>query len=168
MTDGRSVGLIRSVGSGRTPLEGQVIEPHIELIHTEDNHPRWNMPYTPAIKVRGGAMVFVSGVTAAPVYHSHPHVPAEFDQIPEDPALQTEMTMESLRSVLQEAGGRLTDIVQLIRFIVDQDRNQDAINRVMAGYLGDHRATSTTVEVVRLATDPRLVLELQAVAVVPE
>ena len=55
-----------------------------------------------------------------------------------------------------------------MRFIVDLDRNQDAINRVMASQLGQHRPASTTVEVVRLATDPRLVLELQAVAVVPE
>lgn len=113
-------------------------------------------------------MVFASGVTAAPVYHSHPHVPAEFDHIPDDPALQTEMTMENLKNVLHEAGGSLTDVVQLTRFIVDHDRNQDAINKVMAKFLGDHRATSTTVEVVRLATDPRLVLELQATAVVAE
>ena len=126
------------------------------------------MPYTPAIKVRGGALLFLSGVTAAPIYHSHPHVPAEFDGIPEDPGIQTEMAMENLKAVLTEAGGSLTDIVQLSRFIVDQDRNQDAINRVMGEYLGDHRAASTSVEVVRLATDPRLVLELQAIAVVPE
>jgi hypothetical protein len=37
----------------------------------------------------------------------------------------------------------------------------------MAEYLGDNMPTTTTVEVVRLATDPRLVLELTAVAVVP-
>jgi hypothetical protein len=37
----------------------------------------------------------------------------------------------------------------------------------MTSYLGDHRSASTSVEVVRLATDPRLVLELQAIAVVP-
>lgn len=126
------------------------------------------MPYTPAVKVRGGAIVFVSGVTAAPIYHSHPHAPAEFDHLPDDPALQTEMTMENLKRVLNEAGGSLTDIVQLVRFVVDLERNQDAVNRVMARYLADHRAASTTVEVVRLATDPRLVLELQAIAVVPE
>jgi hypothetical protein len=35
------------------------------------------MPYAPAIKVTGGTMVFIAGVTAAPVYHSHPHMPAE-------------------------------------------------------------------------------------------
>lgn len=143
------------------------MEPKVELIHIEGNDPKWNMPYTPAIRVSGGSIVFLSGVTAASVYHSHPHVPEEFVDIPVDPAAQTEMTMENLRQVLAAAGGELTDIVQLIRFIVDQDRNQDAINRVMAKHLGDHRAASTSVEVVRLATDPKLVLELQAIAVVP-
>jgi enamine deaminase RidA (YjgF/YER057c/UK114 family) len=138
----------------------------IEHIHIEGNDPKWNMPYTPAIKVTGGSTVYVSGVTAAPVYHSHPHDPAEFADIPEDAAVQAEMTMENLKTVLEAAGSGLGDIVQLIRFMVDQARNQDAINRVMARYLGDHRASSTSVEVVRLATDPRLVLELQAIAVV--
>ena len=140
----------------------------IESIHIEGNDPSWNMPYTPALKVRGGALVFVSGVTAAPVYHSHPHDPSEFEHIPDDPVRQAEMTVENLSAVLTAAGGTFADVVQLIRFIVDLDRNQDAINSVMAEHLGEHRAASTTVEVVRLATDPRLVLELQAIAVVPE
>jgi len=138
----------------------------VEHIHTAGNDPKWNMPYIPAIKVTGGSLVFASGVTAAPIYHSHPHDPAELADIPDDPAEQAAMTMENLKTVLEASGGRLSDIVQLIRFMVDQDRNQDAINRVMARYLGDHRSASTSVEVVRLATDPRLVLELQAIAVV--
>lgn len=141
---------------------------HYEHIHLEENDPKWNMPYTPAIKIHSGKTVYLAGVTAAPIYHSHPHIPAEFDHIPDDAAAQTEMTMENLRRALKAAGGDLTDIVRLTRFMVDQDKNQDAINRVMARYLGDHRPASTSVEIVRLATDPRLVLELEAVAVVPE
>jgi enamine deaminase RidA (YjgF/YER057c/UK114 family) len=140
---------------------------NIEPIHTADNDPRFNMPYTPAIAVTGGRLVFVAGVTAAPVYHSHPHVPAEFDDIPDDPALQTEMAFDNLERVLAASGGGIGDIVDLTRFLVDADSNQDAINRVAARRLGAHRPASTTVEVVRLATDPRLVLELRAVAAVP-
>ena len=147
------------------PSEEETMARDVELIHLEGNDPKYNMPYTPAIKVHAGTIVFLSGVTAAPMYHSHPHVPAEFEDIPEDAAAQTEMTMENLKAVLAASGGTLTDIVQLTRFIVDEDRNQDAINQVMAGYLGDHRAASTSVEVVRLATDPKFVLELEAVAV---
>lgn len=141
-------------------------QPLVEHIHTAGNDPRWNMPYTPAIKVTGGSLVFASGVTAAPIYHSHPHQPAEFADIPDDAGEQAAMAMENLKAVIEASGGQLTDIIQLIRFMVDQDRNQDAINRVMGTYLGDHRSASTSVEVVRLATDPRLVLELQAIAVV--
>jgi 2-iminobutanoate/2-iminopropanoate deaminase len=140
----------------------------VELIHTEYNDPKWNMPYTPAIKVHSGKLVFLSGVTAAQIYHTHPHIPDEFVDIPEDAERQAEMTMENLKTVLEAAGGTLTDIVQLTRFIVDEDKNQDAINRAMGKYLGDHRAASTSVEVVRLATDPKIVLEVEAVAVVPD
>jgi enamine deaminase RidA (YjgF/YER057c/UK114 family) len=141
---------------------------HLELIHTADNDPKWHMPYTPAIKVHSGKTVYIAGVTAASVYHSHPHIAAEFDHIPTDAGQQAELVAENLRQVLQAAGGDLSHVVQLCRFIVDMEKHQDAINRVLARYFGEHRPTSTTVEVVRLATDPRLVLELTAVAVVPE
>ena len=141
---------------------------HLEIVHHEGQDPALNMPYVPAIKARAGHTVYVAGVTAAPTYHQHPHVPAEFDAIPAEPAEQARMTVANLRLALRAAGGDLSDVVQLFRFIKDLDRNQDAINRVMGQAFGDHRPTSTTVEVVRLATDPRLVLEVTAVAVVAE
>ncbi|HEX2030265.1 MAG TPA: RidA family protein [Actinomycetota bacterium] len=138
----------------------------IEEVHTQGNDPRWNMPYTPALKVHGGSLIFVAGVTAAPVYHSHPHRPEEFTSIPGDAGEQASMALDHLEEVLSAAGASLDDLVQLFRFIVDIDRNQDAINAVLAARM-TRRATSTTVEVTRLATDARLVLELTAVAAVP-
>lgn len=151
-----------------TPMSAGDRARHLEVVHHEGHDPALNMPYVPAIIVRGGATVYVAGVTAAPAYHQHPHVASDFDAIPDDPAAQARMTLENLRLALRAAGGDLGDVVQLFRFIKDLDKNQDAINRVMAEHFGDHRPTSTTVEVVRLATDPRLVLELTATAVVPE
>jgi enamine deaminase RidA (YjgF/YER057c/UK114 family) len=141
---------------------------HYEHVHAEGNDERFNMPYTAAIKVTEGRLVFISGVTAAAVYHSHPHVAAEFDAIPDDPAEQAERAMDNLEMVLEAAGGTLTDVIDLTRFMVAVGNNQDAINRVMGRRMGAHRPASTSVEVVRLATDPRLVLELRAVAVVAE
>ncbi len=141
---------------------------NFEMIHTEENDPVYNMPYTPAIKVRSGFIVYVAGVTAAPVYHHHPHIKSEFDFIPPDAGEQTRMAMQNLRKVLQAAGGDLANIVQLFRFIQNLEENQDAINKVMGEYMASHRATSTTVEVTRLATDDRLVVELAAVAVVAD
>lgn len=139
-----------------------------EYVHTEGNEPRFNMPYTPAIKITAGRIVYLAGVTAAPVYHSHPHIASEFDDIPLDPEEQTEMCMANLRMVVEAAGGSLGTIVEVTRYMVDQAKNQDGVNRAMARVFGDHRPASTSVEIVRLATDPRLILELKAVAVVPD
>jgi 2-iminobutanoate/2-iminopropanoate deaminase len=137
----------------------------MEFINFEEPG-EFNMPYTPAIRVLGGLPVYLAGVTAAPVYHSHPHVHEEFDRIPEGADLQAEMTVDNLESVLQAAGGDLSDVVEVTRYIVDIDRNQDAINRVLGVRFGPLRPATTTVEVTQLATDPRLVLELKAVAYV--
>jgi hypothetical protein len=71
-----------------------------------------------------------------PVYHHHPHTKSNFEDTQLDPGEQTRKVMEKLRRVLQAAGGHLTDIVQLFRFICDIDRNQDAINNVMGEFLG--------------------------------
>ena len=139
-----------------------------DYVHTEGNDPRFNMPYTPAIKIIGGRVVYLAGVTAAPVYHSHPHIASEFDDIPLDPEEQTDMCVENLRMVVEAAGGSLGTIVEVTRYMVDQAKNQDGVNRAMGRAFGDHRPASTSVEIVRLATDPRLILELKAVAVVPD
>lgn len=127
------------------------------------------MPFTSAIRVGTGTIVFLSGITAAPVPHSHPHVPAEFDHVDFSAEAQTEAIMERLGQTMEAAGGQLTDIIQVTRFVADVGANQDAINVVMNRYWGpNHRPASTTVEIVRLATDPRFVLEVEAVAVLSD
>lgn len=143
------------------------MSPLLQLVHLAGGGD-YDMPYTPAVKIVAGHPVYLAGVTAAPVYHSHPHVAAEFDAIPTDPGEQTEVAMDNLEAVLAAAGSDLAHLVEVTRFIVDIDRNQDAVNRVMGRRLGTHRPATTTVEVSRLATDGRLVLELRAVAVAPE
>jgi len=141
---------------------------HYEYIHTVGVEQGFNMPYTPAIKVNSGTTVYLSGLTAAPVYHSHPHVPSEFDHLDFSAAGQAEAAMENLIATVEAAGGQLSDIVQLTRFIVDQDANQDGINEVFSRYWGDHRPASTSVEIPRLATGPRFILEIEAIAVIPD
>ena len=85
------------------------------------------------------------------------------------PAAQTEEIMKRMQETVEAAGGEITDVIQVTRFVVDVGANQVAINEVMNRYWGaDHRPASTTVEIVRLATDPRFVLEVEAVAVLPD
>lgn len=76
--------------------------------------------------------------------------------------------MDRLKKTIEAAGGELSDVVRVTRFIKDIGVNQDTINTVMKQYWGpDHRPASTSVGIVRLATDPRFILEIEAVAVLP-
>jgi enamine deaminase RidA (YjgF/YER057c/UK114 family) len=136
----------------------------ITHIHWPDAPDLW-MPYAPAIAVRGGTTIFLAGVTAAPVYHHHPHLPAEFDTMPPTMAGQTRAALENLQRSLQAAGATFADIVTATRYVTDLT-DQDALNTVWAEYFGDNKPTTTTVQVVRLATDPRCLIEINAIAVI--
>jgi len=136
----------------------------IEHVHWRNAPDMW-MPYAPAIKVTGGTTVFLAGVTAAPVYHHHPHRPEEFDSMPRDMAGQARAALENLKQSLQSVGASFADIVTANRFVTDLS-DQDSLNRVWAEYFGDAKPTTTTVQVVRLATDPRCLIEINAVAVI--
>ena len=117
----------------------------------------------------GGRIVYLAGVTAAPVYHSHPHIPEEFDDVPTDAGKQAAMAVENVRRSVVAAGGTgLENVVEMTLYTVDTATNQSAIGAAIREAMGDHRPASTSVEIVRLATDPRLILEIKAVAVVPE
>ncbi len=136
----------------------------LEVIHHDGHDPAIRSPYVPAIGAGQGGLVFLSGITAAPPYHDHPHVPAVFDNIPAGIEQQMAMLLEHLDQTLASAGCGRADVVNLIRFFTDVEHDQDIVNRMQAEWFGGHVPTSTSVEVSRLATDPRLRLEIQAVA----
>jgi enamine deaminase RidA (YjgF/YER057c/UK114 family) len=136
----------------------------VEHVHWPDAPDLW-MPYAPAIKVRGGTTVYLAGVTAAPVYHHHPHRPEEFDAMPSDMEGQARAALDNLQRGLKAVGASFADIVTADRFVTDLS-DQDALNRVWAEYFGEAKPTTTTVQVVRLATDPRCLVEINAIAVI--
>ena len=135
----------------------------VVAVHHADRRRDVMMPYAPALLVRRGSLVFLSGVTAAPVYHSHPHRDEEFD-LPPGMREQATLAMENLKKTLEAAGCSLGDVVSATRYLTDV-REQDDLNRVWAAYLGDHLPTTTTVEISRLATHARCKIEISAIAV---
>ena len=138
----------------------------ISIVHHSDRRTDVMMPYAPGIVVRRGKLVFLSGVTAAAVYHCHPHREEEFD-LPSTMREQATLAMENLKKTLEAAGCTLADLVSATRFLTDVGE-QDDLNRVWAAYLGGHLPTTTTVEVSRLATHPRCKIEISAIAVADE
>ena len=136
----------------------------VRSVHHPDRRRDVTMPYAPGLLVRRGSLLFLSGVTAAPVYHSHPHRDEEFD-LPSGMREQATLAMENLKKTIEAAGGTLSDVVSATRYLTDV-HEQDDLNRVWASYLGEHLPTTTTVEVSRLATHPRCKLEISAIAVI--
>ncbi|HSF02132.1 MAG TPA: RidA family protein, partial [Solirubrobacterales bacterium] len=114
----------------------------LEIVHHADRRTDVMMPYAPGLVVRRGQLLFLSGVTAAPVYHSHPHRDEEFD-LPPTMHEQAVLTMENVRKTLEAVGSGLSDVVSATRFLTDV-REQDDLNRVWAKYLGDHLPATTT------------------------
>ncbi len=81
----------------------------VQIVHHADRRLDVVMPYAPGILVRGGQLLFLSGLTAAPVYHSHPHREEEFD-LPATMREQAVLVMENLKKTLEAAGGGLGDL----------------------------------------------------------
>lgn len=123
------------------------------------------MPYAPVMRVRAdGDLVFISGATALPLYHQHPH---EFDKLnpPGDIRGQARNVMENLKKCLRAVGAGWKDVVRTDVYLTNMAEDQDTVGQVFAEYFGDHFPTSTWVEVKRLV-DPRLRIEVSAIAVV--
>ena len=135
----------------------------VRPVHHADRRRDVMMPYAPALLVRRGSLLFVSGVTAAAVYHSHPHREEEFD-LPRTMREQATLAMENLKKTLEAAGCGMSDLVAATRYLTDVGE-QDDLNRVWAEYLEGHLPATTTVEVRRLATHRNCKVEISAIAV---
>jgi len=154
--------------SSQIPAPRPVESGASEVIHHEGYDASIVSPFVPVIRtVSNARLVFISGVTGAPVYHDHPHIPEVFDAVPADIEGQVTLAFEHLDQALKAAGANRSDVVSLIRFFTNVDEDQNVVNRVQAAWFGGHIPTSATVEVKRLATDPRLRLEIHVVAAVP-
>ena len=104
--------------------------------------------------VRSGKHLWISGTVG---------VTAD-DHVPGDVVEQFEIAMGHLDGVLRAAGGEPRHVVKVQIFLTDiADRTK--INPVRECYFGPHRPASTLVEVSALA-DPRMKVEIEAVAVI--
>jgi 2-iminobutanoate/2-iminopropanoate deaminase len=123
-------------------------------------------PSLPA-PMRGGA--FSSGVEAPAgrtIYISgQVSMDAEGNVVGEgDIKLQTKTVLEHVKTVVEEAGGGMDDIVKVTVFIRDM-RLYDEIHEVRRRYFQEPYPASSMVEVSALI-DPRLLIEIEAVAVI--
>lgn len=144
-----------------TQTKGQA---RIEEVHPNPDRAD-EMPYAPAIEVSGAdRILFISGATASPLYHQHPHVQEEH-VLPDDIEEQTRRAMESIQSVLDAKGLGWRNVVKITKYLTDM-READAMHSVMNTYFGDYKPASTLLCINNLSS-PGARVELDMIAVGP-
>lgn len=136
----------------------------MQVVHPEQSD--HFMPYAPGIIVAAGRRtLYLSGCTALPLYHAHPHVHEELDP-PDDIAEQTRLALDNIGKVLKAAGANFEHIVRADISITDMDE-QDRMQEVIREYFRGQFPTSTLVEVRRLVVSG-LKVEINCIAELPD
>jgi reactive intermediate/imine deaminase len=124
------------------------------------NPPALSVPtgYTHVVQVHGGRTIYIAGQVA-------------FDQSGKvvgkgDFAAQATQVFENLKSALAAGGATFDNLVKLTTFVTDMSRMQ-TLRSIRAKYYGKNAPASTLVQITKLANDD-LMIEIEAIAVVPE
>ena len=83
-----------------------------------------------------------------------------------DVVAQTRQVLENLRDALRTVGADMGDVLKVTVFLTDVN-DRAAINPVRQEFFGEARPASTLIEVSALV-DPRMLVEIEAVAGIPE
>jgi 2-iminobutanoate/2-iminopropanoate deaminase len=116
-----------------------------------DKLPRPRGPYSPA--VRAGGFLFVSGLAALDAKTGQPCMGPIEEQV--------RVTLDNLRTLLEEAGSSLRHVVKTTVYLADMD-DFKAMNEVYAGYFSENPPARTTIEAARLPMD--FLVEIDAIA----
>ena len=142
---------------------------NLEIVH----HPNYDksvfMPFSPAIKIKSGKILWLAGGTALPVYHDHPHKREQVLQyLNNDLEAQVKRTMDGVMETLKAAGASPKDVVHVFIFrtrprIGDIGKSSAVVNSYFEPY--NHKPTTTNMAVLELG-EPEQLVEIQVVAVV--
>ena len=137
------------------------------------NHPNYDksvfMPFSPAIKVKSGKILWLAGGTALPVYHDHPHKREQVLQyLTNDLEAQIRRTMDGIMETLKAANASPKDVVHVFIFRTrpragDIGKASAVVNSYFAPY--NHKPATTNMAVLELG-EPEQLVEIQVVAVV--
>lgn len=118
--------------------------------------------YANGILTHGGKILFLAGQTGMDATGK---IENPFDLIE-----QFRKTLENINTIVNEAGGELTDIVRMTIYVTDKrayHAQRDRIGQVYRAYFGKYFPAMTLVEVKSLY-DANAMIEIEATAVVGE
>jgi len=112
--------------------------------------------YSPAVIIQGGTSVYLAGVTVS-IDSNGKALTGDFEG-------QVREIFAKLGKTLEEAGGKLSDMVTMTVFITDP-RYGDRFTQLRREIFGDNFPASALITVFGLAR-PELLVEVQGIAVI--
>lgn len=117
---------------------------------------------------RVGDLLFISGVSSRRPDNTHEGVTIhESGVVEKDIRAQTKAVIENIRTILKAAGGDLEDLVDITTFLVDM-KDFPGYNEVYNRYFDKETGPARTTVAVRELPHPNLLIEMKAVAYLPE
>ena len=121
-----------------------------------DQAPKAIGPYSQAIKIKNGEMIFTAGQLGID--------PASGNLVDGGITAQTRQALQNLQAILRAAGSDLDQVVKTTVFL--QDFNDFAVmNGIYAEFFPQNPPARSTVQVARLPKDG--LIEIEAIALVP-
>lgn len=131
---------------------------HMRSIRTDKAPaPVAGAPYSQAVAVRPGEVVYVSGQV--------PVDPTTGELVDDDIRLQTALALRNLAAILAASGAALDQVVKTTVYLKDFD-DFGAMNEVYAQAFADHAPARATIGVAALPLGARV--EIDAIAVIPD
>jgi enamine deaminase RidA (YjgF/YER057c/UK114 family) len=116
--------------------------------------------YSHVVTVRGGTTVYVSGQVA---FDAAGTLVGEGDH-----RRQAEQIFVNLQTALAAAGAGFEHVVKLTYYVVNLSPEvTQMLRELRTGYLNQARPPASTLVAVTALVDPRLLLEIEAIAVIP-
>jgi reactive intermediate/imine deaminase len=114
--------------------------------------------YTHVVQVHGGRTLYISGQVA---FDKSGNVVGKGDF-----AAQVTQVFENLKSALAAGGATFDNVVKVTTFVTDLSQMQ-TLRSIRGKYYGTNAPASTLVQITKLAHED-LLIEIEAIAVVPE
>ena len=112
--------------------------------------------YSPAVKVSGGTTIFLAGHTGYQDERGETY-PGNFDG-------QVRVAFERMRKTLENAGGKLSDIVTMTVFITDM-ANGTRFTQLRKEFFQEASYPASALIGIKALARPEMMVEIQAIAV---
>lgn len=139
----------------------------VTAVHHIPMKSEFNSPFSAGYLIEGGRLLFFSGCGPVPIYHKHPHDPAEEAKWYSGGfRSQCEETFANIKRILDAAGADWSGMLKLNIYLTDM-KQQNILNEISNRIFGAANPPARTLVAVPELAHPDMMIEIEGVAAAP-